>query len=288
VPQQLIDNVRSESREFFALPIKEKEAISMENSPAFRGYQRHGENITQGQQDLHEAVDWYKVLPRDHPEFDGELNRGENQWPDPARLPQYRPTFTTYTEELLSLGNAVMRGIALGLGLPMQHFEPAYRDSYWGMRSIYYPAQQGRSEGEGGLGCGEHTDYGCLTMVNQDNVAGSLQVRNRGTAEWMAADHIEGTFVMNIGEMLKIWTNGMYQSTPHRVVQSPDVDRVSVPFFFEPNFDTVISPLEICGPPKFQPISYGEHLLQKCNGNFTFSNFTFSAGAATLPSAPAG
>ena len=74
------------------------------------------------------------------------------------------------------------------------------------------------------------------------------------------------------GDMLKIWTNGLYQSTPHRVVQS-QVDRVSVPFFFEPNYDTVVSPLEVCvggGQPQYDPISYGQHFLQKCNGNFVY------------------
>ena len=148
------------------------------------------------------------MLPPEHPEFDGPLNRGDNQWPCPELLPQYRITFETYVEELLSLGNAVMRGIALGLGLPIRHFEPAYRDSYWVMRSIYYPPagkepQEAPMEGDG-LGCGEHTDYGCLTMVNQDNVPGTLQVREKATGKWIVADHIEGTFVMNLGPSTNI------------------------------------------------------------------------------------
>lgn len=270
-----MDAVREESRAFFALSMEEKESMSIRNSASFRGYQRYGDNVTGGMHDRHEGVDFFCELPAGHPHHGHRLNQGLNQWPNPAVLPRYRPALEAYTTHVMALGNAVMRGVALGLGLPVRYFEPLYSDSFWVMRSIYYPAANTRHEVDdtlgAGFGCGEHTDYGCLTIVNQDDIPGTLEARNTA-GEWVAADVIEGAFVMNIGDMLKVWTNGMYQSTPHRVRQAP-CDRISVPFFFEPNIDTMVSPLEVCctqqgESPQFASVMYGDHLEAKSNNNF--------------------
>jgi isopenicillin N synthase-like dioxygenase len=138
------------------------------------------------------------------------------------------------------------------------------------MRVIGYPNLTTNKD-RVGISCGEHTDYGCLTFLNQDNTKGALQVQTKD-GDWINADPIEGSFVVNIGDMLNVWTNDVYKSTLHRVIHKGDSYRISVPFFYEPNFDAKIEPLEPClqiDPVKHhEPVMYGEHLLKKVSTNF--------------------
>ncbi|XP_024036788.1 probable 2-oxoglutarate-dependent dioxygenase At3g50210 isoform X1 [Citrus clementina] len=119
---------------------------------------------------------------------------------------------------------------------------------------------------------GAHTDYGLLTLVNQDDDITALEVRNM-SGEWISAPPIPGTFVCNIGDMLKIYSNGLYESTLHRVVNSSPKYRVCVAYFYETNFDAAVEPLDICkqrtGETKqFGRAVYGEHLVSKVTTNF--------------------
>ena len=131
--------------------------------------------------------------------------------------------------------------------------------------------------------CGAHTDYGCVTLLLTDPTPGALQVQLKdGT--WLPADPIPGAFVVNIGDMIERWTNGLWKSTMHRVIHRGDggengKGRVSVPFFFEPNFDAVVRPLEDCVRRSGQSSmhggsTYGEHLLTKVFSNFYYSKRT--------------
>ncbi|MCO5586756.1 hypothetical protein L7F22_040698 [Adiantum nelumboides] len=120
---------------------------------------------------------------------------------------------------------------------------------------------------------GAHTDYGLITLVNQDAEPCALQVRNQA-GNWIWAPPIPEAFVVNIGDMLKIFSNGLYQPTLHRVINNSPLYRVSVPFFLEPNFDAVIEPLEFCSDKtqanagSAKPVIYGEHLVSKVTTNF--------------------
>jgi isopenicillin N synthase-like dioxygenase len=185
--------------------------------------------------------------------------------------------FENYLREMDALGAAVMRCMALSLQQQEHFFEPFYDRPFWIMRSIGYPARAQRTED--GDGCGEHTDYGCLTMVNQDDhFKGVLQVKNKA-GDWINADPIPGSCVMNIGDMIEHWTCGLYKSTPHRVCSPTRGYRVSVPFFFEPNYDAVVDPRDlVLDPALFKgaappaqpspPIKYCDHLLRKTTSNF--------------------
>eukprot|EP01118_Nematostelium_gracile_P013301 TRINITY_DN5000_c0_g1_i1.p1 TRINITY_DN5000_c0_g1~~TRINITY_DN5000_c0_g1_i1.p1 ORF type:complete len:207 (-),score=48.88 TRINITY_DN5000_c0_g1_i1:52-672(-) len=194
---------------------------------------------------------------------------GPNQWPE---KPEYfKQIFLDYVKEMTKLGASVMACLAVGLGLPEDFFVKEYiSDPFWCMRVIGYPPLS--SSNSEGISCGEHCDYGCLTIVNQDSTPGALQVRN-AKGEWINAEPIPGAFVMNIGDMVKVWTNGRYQSTLHRVVNKAEKFRVSIPFFYEPNFDTTVQPLDVCigKGPRFPPIKYGDHLKSKVFSNFDFN-----------------
>jgi isopenicillin N synthase-like dioxygenase len=194
---------------------------------------------------------------------------GSNQWPNEPS--GFRPLIEEYVNVMTDLGEAIIQGIALALSGKKDAFGGKRAgDPFWILRVIGYPPMK-KSDFE--VGCGDHTDYGLLTLVNQDPTIPALQVKNN-EGNWIWAKPIPGTFVVNIGDMLKIWTNGLYQSTLHRVMNDDSKYRVSVPFFYEPNFDALVEPLEICeqqtgsAVPRFTPVVYGDHVIGKVLTNF--------------------
>ena len=136
---------------------------------------------------------------------------------------------------------------------------------------LHYPPQQGRIT-ERRIGAGAHTDFGCLTILAQDPVGG-LQVRNAAGA-WIDAPYIPGTFVVNIGDMMARWTNDLFASTYHRVINASGRERYSMPFFFDPNFEADLTVLPTCSgpdnPPKYPPTTGGQHLLDMINATFDY------------------
>ncbi|KAJ6740359.1 2-OXOGLUTARATE (2OG) AND FE(II)-DEPENDENT OXYGENASE SUPERFAMILY PROTEIN [Salix purpurea] len=211
--------------------------IKLSPAAGYRGYQRIGENITKGIPDMHEAIDCYREIT---PGMYGALGRvieGVNQWPhDP---PYIKALMEEYISFCTDLSRKIVRGIALALGGSADEFEGERAgDAFWVLRVIGYPGvsnTNGQNAPENDIGCGAHTDYGLVTLVNQDDGITALQVRNQ-SGEWISAPPIPGTFVCNIGDMLKIWSNGIYDSTLHRVINSSPKYRVCVAYFYEPNF----------------------------------------------------
>ena len=266
VPEALRTRVLSLARSFFARPQAAKDALSIRQSTSWRGYQRVYENVTGEKPDAHEALDLYSESPR------ATHHRGANLWPDA----EFEAVYIEYVDELLGVGRTTMRHFSKGLGLRPDYFDRLYDDSFWCMRAIHYPDAP-EAEPRSEFGCGAHTDYGCLTLLLTDERRGALQARNLA-GDWVSIDPVPGAFVCNIGDMLSLWTGGQYASTPHRVVRAPPppgetatAGRVSVPFFFEPNYDALIAPIaELSGQAAAAPpaVMYGEHLLNKTSSNF--------------------
>ncbi|KMZ72203.1 2-oxoglutarate (2OG) and Fe(II)-dependent oxygenase superfamilyprotein [Zostera marina] len=277
VPDSLVRDVRDSTRSFFRLQDEEKLKIKLTSKSGFRGYQLIKENITKGLPDLHEAIDLYKEI---EPGMYGQLGTtlvGSNQWPEnPTRM---KSVMEKYVDLLKEVSRKIMRGIALALGGPVDTFEQEQMagDQFWVMRLIGYPGSNSNSKNTDSVGCGAHTDYGLLTLVNQDESSSALEVKNQND-EWISAVPIPGTFVCNIGDMLQVWSNGEYRSTVHRVIVDSPKYRVSVPFFYEPNFDAAVEPLEFCksrngGVARFEKVVYGEHLVRKVLTNFVSYDF---------------
>lgn len=316
IPQAVLDQVISLAREFFALPLAQKNEIKRfdaggpEGGDSARGYQGLGENVTGGLQDMQEAVDFYAEWKGEVQEGDGgpgtrKTLQGSNLWPrEPARL---REVYEGYVERVVEVGRALTRamGRALELGQEGEGAEGEGEDededvfvrhcddSFWVMRMINYPplpashtpssstptAEKQDEEDTSQFSCGAHTDYGCVTLLLTDPTPGALQVQLKNGA-WLPADPLPGAFVVNIGDMIERWTNGIWKSTMHRVIhRGGGGGRISVPFFFEPNFDAVVRPLERCvvrsGRERMHGGStYGEHLLTKVFSNFYYSRRT--------------
>ncbi|WRX09841.1 Oxoglutarate/iron-dependent dioxygenase - like 10 [Theobroma cacao] len=306
IPETLVKEVRNITHKFFDLPYEEKLKIKMTAAAGYRGYQRVGENITKGVPDMHEAIDCYKELKQGMYGAFGKPMEGCNQWPhNPPNFKELMESYISLCTGMLvllqylcslsfisllgrkfmanfgflvlsDLSRKIMRGIALALGgLPDEFEGERGGDAFWVMRLIGYPgvsAANGKCTPENDIGCGAHTDYGLLTLVNQDEDITALQVRNL-SGEWISAPPMPGTFVCNIGDMLKILSNGLYESTLHQVINSSLTYRVCIAFFYEPNYDAAVEPLEVCvqrsgGTRKFEKAVYGEHLVSKVQTNF--------------------
>ncbi|XP_042066562.1 probable 2-oxoglutarate-dependent dioxygenase At3g50210 [Salvia splendens] len=276
IPDSMVKEIRSISRQFFDLPYDEKLKIKLSPTTGYRGYQRVGVNVTKGVLDKHEAIDCYKEVKPGMYGSLGEVMEGCNQWPNDP--PGFKDLMEDYVNRCTDLSRKILRGIALALGGPLDMFEGNIAgDPFWVVRIIGYPAINSRKipDAINDIGCGEHTDYGLLTLVNQDDDITALQVRNID-GEWIPAPPVPGSFVCNIGDMLKILTNGIYESTVHRVTNNSAKYRVCVAYFYETNYDAAVEPLEICvdrsgGAKKIDgAVVYGKHLVSKVLNNFVF------------------
>jgi isopenicillin N synthase-like dioxygenase len=234
----LQDRLHALSREFFALPVEEKQRIAMSGGGrAWRGYFRVGDELTAGKPDWKEGLYFGEELPADHPLVAGGTPlHGPNLFPGrPAGL---RAAVLEYMAALTALGHRLMAGVALGLGLDEGHFtDRGTREPLTLFRIFNYPPAV-----PGTWGVGEHTDYGLLTILKQDD-AGGLEVKT--DAGWVAAPPVDGSFVCNIGDMLDRMTRGVYRSTPHRARNLAPRDRLSFPFFFDPNFFAAVWPIDL-------------------------------------------
>lgn len=230
VDVELMRRIEQLSREFFALTVQEKEKIAMSNGGrAWRGYFRVGDELTSGKPDQKEGVYFGQELPLDHPLVVAETPlHGPNQFPD--RPAGFRDAVVEYMQALTFLGHRLMSGIALAIGIEEDYFQKqGTADPLTLFRIFNYPPTAGSQL----WGVGEHTDYGLLTILLQDEIGG-LEVKTTGG--WISAPPIRGSFVCNIGDMLDRMTRGVYRSTPHRVRNASSQHRLSFPFFFDPNF----------------------------------------------------
>ena len=238
VPPGLLDELADASAEFFALPLADKLEIAMERGGrAWRGYFPVGAELTSGQPDLKEGLYFGAELPGDDERVRAGLPlHGRNLFP--RQVPRLGPLVLAYTDALTSLGQAVLAGIAQSLGLDAGYFAAGYTaDPTILFRIFHYPPSPPQAQG---WGVGEHTDYGLVTLLAQDD-SGGLQVA--APEGWISAPPIPGTLVCNIGDMLDRLTGGWYRSTPHRVRNLSGHGRLSFPFFLDPGFGAEVPPL---------------------------------------------
>jgi len=246
IDKRLTRQLEDLSREFFARSTDEKLDIGMEKGGrAWRGYFPVGGELTSGKPDLKEGLYFGAEKGEDDPQVSsGTPMHGRNLFP--KNLPGFRNAVLTYLTAMTSLGHTMMKGIALSLGLSEGYFAERYTgDPLILFRIFNYPAELASIDPDGCWGVGEHTDYGLLTILGQDPTGG-LQVRTR--RGWVDAEPVADAFVCNIGDMLDRMTGGFYHSTAHRVRRSTHRDRLAFPFFFDPNFNAEVKPIEMNHP----------------------------------------
>ncbi|WP_301151562.1 2-oxoglutarate and iron-dependent oxygenase domain-containing protein [Metapseudomonas otitidis] len=271
IPPERIDALLAAAKAFFALPEAEKLKIDITRTAHHRGYGAIATEQLDPTQpsDLKETFDMGFHMAADHPEvLAGKPLRGPNRHPD---LPGWAALMEQHYADMQALAQTLLRAIALALGIERDFFDARFAEPISVFRMIHYPPRHtARSADQPGAGA--HTDYGCVTLLYQDD-AGGLQVRNVH-GEWIDAPPIPGSFVVNIGDMMARWSNDRYTSTPHRVISPLGVHRYSMPFFAEPHPDTEISCLPNCSsadnPPKYPPVTSAEYLLSRFADTYAY------------------
>ncbi|MEJ2655412.1 MAG: 2-oxoglutarate and iron-dependent oxygenase domain-containing protein [Acidihalobacter sp.] len=272
-PTDALEAAFDAAQDYFALPEAAKMANHVSRSSNNRGYAALLEENTNPEShgDLHESFDIALEVPADDADvLAGKVLYGPNQWP--AGEAAFRAALERYHAEMCALSGKLLSAFALALALPEDYFGPLTSKPLATLRVLHYPPQSGDID-ERQIGIGAHTDYECFTILAQDDVP-ALQVLD-ASGEWMSAEPIPGCFLVNIGDQMARWTNDLFASTVHRAVNRSGRERYSIPFFFGPNYDTVVEALPGCvgegQPAKYAPIASGEYI----NGRFaeTFAHY---------------
>ena len=264
VPLEMMKRQFALSKKLLALSEEVKDKYNVRNYFGFRGFDKlNGQQLDPyGKPDYKEGFYCGKNYPQDHPFAIAKYqNYGPNQWPE--EIPECEQICQEYINEMYSLADFLMQLLALTLDLPANYFDASSQDPMGTLRMLRYPPQPEDAD-EQTFGVGAHTDWGSVTILAQDDIGGLEVCMPDGS--WVAAPPIEGAFVVNLGDMIPKWTNGLYHSNPHRVrnVHSNGQYRYSIPFFYEPDYHAVISPvpgtLQDGELPKFEPCTVGQHL----------------------------
>ncbi|MGD9864715.1 MAG: isopenicillin N synthase family dioxygenase [Pseudodonghicola sp.] len=271
VPEDLVERMRQMNVAFHDLPMEEKLALKI--NAFHRGYMPMSSStiVTSSvakvtKPNRSESLMVMHEVPEDAP-YAGAPLQGPNQFPD--SLPEVGETARAYMAEMTGLGERIAGGLAEALGLPRDWFAQFFDTPTLFLRLLHYPEQPDEEEL---FGSAPHTDYGFVTLLKQDNVGG-LEVRNK-RGDWIPAPPIEGTFVMNVGDILAKWSNGRFVSTPHRVRNLSRRDRYSQPFFYDPSMSALVqcppAMLEAGEKPQMEPVLYGDYLLERLNKNYDY------------------
>ncbi len=279
IPQKLIDDQFLAAKRFFDLPLEAKLKLHMKNSPTTAGYEPIGGQILDSQDataetappDLKESFYVGMELPADDPVSLKKLRSfGHNQWPE---LPGFREQTLACQAAFRELGDRLLAMLALSLDLSEDWFLPFYDMPTTTLRLLKYPPQLSTAA-DNQLGAGAHTDWGGVTLLAQDS-AGGLEVRN-AAGEWIEAMPIPNTLVVNLGDLMARWTNGLYNSNMHRVKNNKSgADRYSLPYFYGPRPDSIIEAMPTCvsadNPPRFATCTASEHVYEMFRRSYGYA-----------------
>jgi isopenicillin N synthase-like dioxygenase len=262
VPKHVVSNVFDATRRYFNM--EESVRLADRIDDRFRrGFMPYGINRHPGYQpDLKESYEYALDLPLTDPDVvAGRPLHGPNRWP--ANAPWLRPAAEEYFEHTLQLGKNLLRLFALALGQEETFFLQWCQKPMVQSRLFHYPPQP--HPDPQALGVAPHTDYGMITLLTQDPIGG-LELQKR-EGEWVAAPFVENTFVINLGDMFRVWTNDLYVSNLHRVVNRTGKERYSIPTFFNLDYDTPVQCLSSCLAdgvgPKYAPVKSGDYLVKR-------------------------
>ena len=272
VAPPLVEGVFEASRRFHAQPRAAKDAIAMNSF--HRGYMAPKTSLIQTSSvakvtrpNDSESFMLMHEVPPDDPRYGRPLD-GPNLWPD---LPGFREPVEAYEAAMRAFCRRLLAPMALALGLPRDWFLPYFDQPTTFLRLLHYPPQAPDAPDDA-FGSAPHTDYGFITILCQDR-SGGLEVR-RTDGTWLAAPPIDGTWVVNVADMLSRWTNGRWQSTPHRVKNLSGGDRYSNPYFYDMSLDATVEVVPTCqgpgNPARWPAVRYGDYLLERLDKNYAY------------------
>ncbi|AHC24766.1 MULTISPECIES: isopenicillin N synthase family dioxygenase [Mycobacteriaceae] len=278
ISSALFDDLLTATRTFFALPEQEKLKVHIGHSSNHRGYVPPGEEVfAAGTVDAKEAFDLSVDLPADDPRYlAGHPLLGPNQWPE---LAGFREAVTAWYKAVFALSRRLLRAFAVALGEPADRFDRHVTAPPSQLRLIHYPFDPAAADRPG---IGAHTDYECFTLLRP--TAPGLEVLN-AAGTWIDVPLIDDAFVINIGDLLEIWSNGEFVATTHRVRKVVE-ERFSFPLFVNVDDDTEVAPLPalaVNGKPARTPVIAGEHLFAQTAQSFRYLQERLARGEVTLP-----
>jgi isopenicillin N synthase-like dioxygenase len=277
VPQRLFYDLLSVTKQFFALPMDSKMEVYIGKSRNHRGYVPIGEEVFYGgTTDFKEAFDLSMHLPDDPDYLAGNPLIGPNQWPE---LPGFAQAVDAYYRATFEFGRVLLRGFAQAMGEQAEAFDGWVRKPPSQLRLVHYPPNP---DAKDALGIGAHTDYECFTLLYP--TAPGLEVLN-GAGEWIDAPPIPGTYIINIGDMMELLTNGEFVATTHRV-RKVKQERYSFPLFFSFDYHTQVAPLPRfvdAARPTRPSLVAGEHLFAQTAQSFRYLKERVARGEVRLP-----
>ena len=269
IPETIIQNIREDGLSFFRQDNTIKQEVKI--STKHRGWLGFGgaKMNDSAKADLKESFIWgYQdkkgICLEDHP------LRGKNLWPN--SLPNLEKNAMNFFNYADGLAKDLLKGFAIGLNLKEDFFLKTSSNPLSRASLVYYPSQPS-TMGKDQFGVSSHTDFGLLTILCQDEVGG-LQVQDIN-GEWFHAPPIPNTIIVNVADLLSRWTGGEYKSTPHRVVNKSNNERLSLVLAFDPDPETIIDPKEIYGndyKDNSEPITCGDYLIWRFGKAFSYRN----------------
>ncbi|KAK3412453.1 hypothetical protein EUGRSUZ_I01203 [Eucalyptus grandis] len=251
VPVEKRERIEREAREFFRQDLEEKKKVRRDEKRTPGYYEtEHTKNVRDWKEVFDFTVQEPTVVPASLEDDEEGVIGWTNQWPE------YPP------------GLRLMGLIARSLGLPANRFDEFFKDHTSFVRINHYPPCPTPHLA---LGIGRHKDSGALTILAQDDIPG-LEVKRKSDGEWVLVKPILDTFIINVGDIIKVWSNEAYDSVEHRAMVNSKKDRISIPFFFMPPHYTMVQPLEELtdehNPPKYRPYNWGKYLVSRKTSNF--------------------
>lgn len=270
VPQAVIDRAMAAAKTFFAQPTEVKRQVAV--NKRHRGWHALGGALM------------YEATKPDHKEFfsmglelaeddpsvlAGEALRGPNQWP--AFMPEMRAALDHYYAEIGKAGADLLQAVAVGLGIEQDFFVGKYSKPLQRTQMVYYPPHPPSAESDQ-FGVAPHTDYGCITLLYQDN-SGGLQVRELASNSWIDATPIPGSLVVNVGDLLARWSNDRFRSTLHRVINKSGHERYSIATFYDPTYGAVVDPCDLgieAAGSQYPAVAAGDYILKRIDDSMAY------------------
>jgi isopenicillin N synthase-like dioxygenase len=270
VPQALIDQAMAAAKVFFAHPAEVKRQVAV--NKRHRGWHALGGAL------MYEATkpdhkEFFSIgleLPEDDPSvLAGQALRGPNQWP--GFMPDLQPVLAEYYRQIGLAGADLLCAVAVGLGITEDFFVDKYRKPLQRTQMVYYPPHPVAAESDQ-FGVAPHTDYGCITLLYQDD-SGGLQVRELASNRWIDATPIVGSLMVNVGDLLGRWSNDRFRSTLHRVINASGHERYSIATFFDPTYEANVDPRDLgvtAAASLYPAVAAGDYILKRIDDSMAY------------------
>ncbi|KAK2991461.1 hypothetical protein RJ640_016496 [Escallonia rubra] len=267
VPLHRLENVQSAAKKFFYQPKEEKLKVRRDELNSLGYYDtEHTKNVRDWKEVIDITVEDPTLMAASHEADNTEVTEWVNRWP--KYPPEFREAFEEYANEMQKLVYKLLELISLSLGLPASRLNGFFKDQTSHIRFNHYPPCPIPGLA---LGVGRHKDAVALTILAQDDVGG-LEVRRKTDGKWIRVKPTPDAYIINVGDMIQVWSNDKYESVEHRVMVNPERERFSIPFFLSPAHYTMVKPLEELldeqNPAKYRTYNWGKFLATRKRSNF--------------------